>query len=308
MTAISVVMSVYNGAPTLEATLDSILAQTERDFECIVIDDGSTDATPAILAAYASRDPRIRVLTQQNEGLTRALIAGCMAARGALIARHDAGDLSHRERLARQRALFEAEPQLAFASCATAYIGPRGEPLYTAYPPGYATKPIASLDPGAPHGIIEGPTHHGSVMFRADVYQRVGGYRSAFRYGQDWDLWYRLAAAGLFQSLPDVLYTARVTPESISASAREPQHALARLSLAAMQARSSGRDETPFLTEASQISARKHASRAEGLYFIGEALLRNGDRRAREYLRDAIRADPLHWRAWIRYAQAMVAP
>jgi glycosyltransferase involved in cell wall biosynthesis len=300
-------MGVHNGAPTLAATLDSILAQTEDDFECIVVDDGSTDGTRDILAQYAGRDPRIRVMTQQNEGLTSALIAGCAAARGALIARHDAGDLSHRDRLERQRALFENEPRLAFASCATEYVGPRGEPLYTAHTPGHATKPIAPLDPCALNGVIEGPMHHGSVMFRRDVYERVGGYRRVFHYGQDWDLWYRLGAAGLFQSLPDVLYTARVTPDSISASARAPQHALARLSLAAMRARSRGADESPFLAEASRITARKGGSRADGLYFIGEALRRNGDRRAREYLRDAIRADPLHWRAWFRYAQAVIA-
>jgi glycosyltransferase involved in cell wall biosynthesis len=305
MTAISVVMGVYNGAATLAETLDSILGQTERDFECIVVDDGSTDATPAILAGYSARDGRVRIISQANAGLTRALIAGCAAACGPYIARHDAGDLSDRHRLARQRALFEAEPRLAFVSCATAYVGPRGEPLFTSHPPGHATKPIAPLDPGAPHGIIEGPTHHGSVMFRRDVYERVGGYRLAFHYGQDWDLWYRLGAAGLFQSLPDVLYTARITPDSISASARAPQHALAELSLAAMQARNRGADESPFLAEASRITGGKRGSPAEGLYFIGEALRRNRDQRARGYLRDAIRTDPLHWRSWFRYAQAM---
>jgi glycosyltransferase involved in cell wall biosynthesis len=306
MTAISVVMGVHNGAATLAATLDSILGQTEGDFECIVVDDGSTDGTAEILEQYAARDPRIRVLTQQNEGLTSALIAGCAAARGAYIARHDAGDLSHRERLARQRALFESEPRLAFASCATEYVGPRGEPLYTAYTRGSATKPITALDPNAPNGMIDGPMHHGSAMFRRDLYERVGGYRRAFRYGQDWDLWYRLGAAGLFQNLPEVLYTARVTPDSISVSARAPQHALARLSLAAMRARSRGADEGPFLEEASRITAQKRGSHADGFYFIGEALRRNGDARGREYLRDAVRADPLHWRAWLRYAQSIV--
>ena len=72
MVRLSVVMSVYNGAGALAATLDSILAQTERDFELIVVDDGSTDATPQILAACT--DARLRVITQSNLGLTRALI------------------------------------------------------------------------------------------------------------------------------------------------------------------------------------------------------------------------------------------
>src|SRR4029077_2278949 len=110
MTAISVVMGVYNGASTLAPTLDSILAQTERDFECIVVDDGSTDGTPEILARYGSRDGRIRLIHQQNAGLTRALTAGCAAARGVYIARHDAGDLSDPRRFELQKQALDADP------------------------------------------------------------------------------------------------------------------------------------------------------------------------------------------------------
>src|ERR1051325_3509842 len=111
----------------------------------------------------------------------------------------------------------------AFVSCATEYVGPEGEPLYTAHPTGRAAAPIMTIDPAQPHGVIDGPTHHGSVMFRRDLYERAGGCRAAFRYGQDWDLWYRLGTLGLFQNLDEVLYTARVTPDSISASARAAQ-------------------------------------------------------------------------------------
>jgi glycosyltransferase involved in cell wall biosynthesis len=310
MTAISVVMGVYNGGAALAATLDSILAQTERDFELIVVDDGSTDDTPRLLADYAARDPRVRVLTQKNQGLTRALIAGCAAAHGAYIARHDAGDLSDRERLRRQRALLDAEPRLAFVSCATEYVGPRDEHLYTAHPTGRAARPIATLDPAAPHGVVEGPTHHGSVMIRRDAYERAGGYRAAFRYGQDWDLWYRLGAIGLFQSIDEVLYTARVTPESISGSARAAQDRLAALSRAAMLARMRGEDETSIVEQASRVSSPGRVgriARARGLYFIGEALRRNGDERARGYLRRAALAWPLDPRPWLRYTQILMS-
>src|SRR5438309_11131114 len=119
MPAISVVMGVYNGASTLAATLDSILGQTEGDFECIVVDDGSTDATAAVLDEYASRDPRIRVIRQANAGLTRALIAGCASARGTYIARHDAGDLSDARRFALQRRTLDADSSVAFVLLAT---------------------------------------------------------------------------------------------------------------------------------------------------------------------------------------------
>src|SRR5258706_542650 len=154
MTAISVVMGVYNGASTLESTLDSILGQTERDFEFIVVDDGSTDATPAILEAYAARDSHIRVIRQENAGLTRALMAGCAAARGVYIARHDAGDLSHPRRFEIQKRALDADAGIVFASCATQFAGPELEPLYVARPSGAAIEPASILDMSKPSTLI----------------------------------------------------------------------------------------------------------------------------------------------------------
>ncbi|HUR82859.1 MAG TPA: glycosyltransferase [Thermoanaerobaculia bacterium] len=304
---ISVVLSVYNGAEHLAETLDSILAQTERDFELIVVDDGSTDATPAILQSYAGRDGRVHILRQENRGLTRALIAGCAVARGAYIARHDTGDTSHPERLAKQRRMLDASPELAFVSCATQYVGPEGEPLWITRPSGAAMRPAHILG-GAT--LLDGPTHHGSVVFRRDAYERAGGYRAAFRYGQDFDLWYRLAAEGKFQSTADVLYVARITPESISGTARAEQELLASLSSAALEARTRGESDDAILVCAAQVqpvrSGGTRRSRAAGLYLVGEALRRNRDPRAKRYLRRAIATWPFSPRAWLRMAQSLI--
>ena len=309
MTAISVVMGVYNGAETLEATLDSIVSQTERDFECIVVDDGSTDATPEILRAYAARDARIRVIRQENAGLTRALIAGCSAARGTYIARHDCGDFSDPRRLELQKRALDADPTVVFVSPATQYVGPELEPLFVVRSTGRAFKPMLVIDPADPGVLIDGPTHHGAAMFRRDAYERAGGYRTAFYYGQDFDLWYRLAEVGQFQTMPDVLYIARVTPDSLSGVARSRQHRLGELSRAALEARQRGESDAAIVAAAAQITRTPHGGasrRAEGLYFIGEALRRNGDRRARRYLRQSIAARPLFPRAWFRYVQSLV--
>src|SRR5262245_61573626 len=88
---VSVVMSVYNGADKLGETIDSILSQDGISLEFIVVNDGSNDESEGFLNNCAKRDPRIRVLHQENQGLTRALINGCALARGEYIARQDAG-------------------------------------------------------------------------------------------------------------------------------------------------------------------------------------------------------------------------
>lgn len=309
MTAISVVMGVYNGAPTLGATLDSILGQTERDFECIVVDDGSTDATPSILAEYAARDPRIRIIRQDNTGLTRALIAGCAAARGQHIARHDAGDLSDPRRFATQKRALDADAGLVFVSSWTQYAGPELEPLWIARSTGVALKPMCVLDLGVPGALTDGPTHHGSVMFRRQAYEQAGGYRASFYYGQDFDLWFRMAEIGKFQAIDEVLYTARITPDSITVAARKRQEAIGELSLRALFARQAGESDADILARAMAISrAPLHSlrGRAGGLYFIGEALRRNGDRRATRYLRESIASWAFSPRAWIRFLQSLL--
>jgi hypothetical protein len=308
VTTTSFVLPVYNAAATLRETLDSILAQSDPDFELIVVDDGSTDASHAIIVNYAARDSRIRIIAQPNGGITRALIAGCAAAGGSYIARHDAGDLSDPRRLAVQRAMLDARDDLHFVSCWTAVVGPDLEPLFVTRGTGAAAEPANVLDLDHRYCVSDGPTHHGSVVFRRDAYQAAGGYRAEFYYGQDWDLWYRLAERGKFQMAEEVLYTARTTPESISASSKQGQEKIAVFAHQAVRARARGESDAPFVARAAAVrpSKRSPSDRARGLYFIGEALRRNGDRRAVRYLREAARAAPLSPRAWVRLVQAIV--
>jgi hypothetical protein len=303
---VSVVISAYNAADYLADTLESILNQRDVALELIAIDDGSTDATGALLDRY-ERDSRVTVMHQQNVGLTESLRRGCLMAKGQFIARHDAGDLSEPTRLAKQRAMLENDTRVAFVSCWTRVVAPRLEELWIEQGPAAAQVPVAIIDLSQEWGVIGGPTHHGSVMMRRDAYERAGGYRPAFRYGQDWDLWYRLAERGMFQIAQEVLYVARVTPDSISARHRAAQQEIAALSLAALRARIAGEDEQPFLDAARAVTTNAaRAPRASGLYFIGEALRRRGDPRARLYLRAAIASAPWCAKAWLRLIQSVL--
>jgi glycosyltransferase involved in cell wall biosynthesis len=108
--AVSVLMAVYNGEATVAAALESILGQTMVDWECVVVDDGSTDGSAAVVASFAAREPRVRLVRNAaNIGLTASLIAGLGHCQGSYIARQDADDVSLPERLAWQRDLIERE-------------------------------------------------------------------------------------------------------------------------------------------------------------------------------------------------------
>src|ERR1051326_9037935 len=99
---VTVLMSVFNGEDFLAEAVESILAQTFRDFEFLIIDDGSSDGTPEILSRYASRDTRVQTFHQQNKGVIASLNEGLRLARGDYIARMDADDIAFACRLEKQ--------------------------------------------------------------------------------------------------------------------------------------------------------------------------------------------------------------
>jgi glycosyltransferase involved in cell wall biosynthesis len=310
MTAVSVVMGVCNGERGLARTLDSVLAQEGCDFEFIVVDDGSTDGTAAMLQARSAHDSRLRVIRQANAGLTRALIAGCAAAQGRYIARIDAADVAMPGRLAKQAALLDANPGLAFVSCATRFVDADGDLLYEVQGRARAIAPTNIIDLTQPHGVIDGPTSHASVMFRRSACESAGGYRAEFYFGQDWDLWYRLAQAGMFQMLGEVLVTMYVAPGDISMKWRSVQEQYAQLSLECLRRRMRGEPETDLLARAAALGAQRRpaaSSRnqaAAAAYFIGECLRRNGNAaKAAAHFRSALQSNPLHLKAWVRVAQ-----
>jgi len=310
---VSVVMSVYNNAPDLARTLDSILSQEGVDFEFIVVNDGSSDQSGQILNKYAQRDSRLRIIHQENAGLTRALIRGCDVARGEYIARQDAGDFSLPDRLKSQVALLREHGDCVLVSCWTEFIGPRGEFLYTVRGTGAATSPINILSKKAELGVVDGPTSHPSTMFRTKQYFQCGGYRSEFYCGQDWDLWYRLASLGTFCTLQKTFCICRFTLGSVSSSWNQEQTRFGQLSKNAMLMRERGMSDEPALAEARLLllSLKRKVTRHDksaANYFIGKCLLKNRNEAAIGYLMSAIKEDPLQLRAWVSLAWSALVP
>lgn len=209
---VSVVMSVYNDEPFLREAIDSILAQTFRDFEFIIINDGSSDASPAILASYS--DPRIRVIhNEQNIGLTKSLNRGLREARGELIARFDANDASLPERFGKQVAFLDAHPEVAVAGVQMMVIDVAGRRLRRAE----SRRPMT--DTGvAWWQMFTAPLGHPASMFRRRVVlEELGGYDEEFRTGQDAELWFRVVERGYrITTLPERLLALRFDRRSIS--------------------------------------------------------------------------------------------
>lgn len=299
---VSVVVSVYNGARYLSESIESLLCQEDVDFELIIVDDGSTDATPRLLAQFAARDARVRVIRQENLGLTQALIRGCAAARGNFIARQDADDLSLPGRLSTQAQMLARDNSLVFVSCWADVIGPNGEVLLT------YTRP---LGPEAATRMlldrIGGPPGHGSVMFRRDAYQRAGGYTPELYFAQDSDLWLRFGLIGRLQYVPEVLYQYRLASDSISGSRHSLKMPYAVVVNELHEARLAGRSEEPILEKARKLPRhvdRQNTTKSLGsedatLYFIGKCLFDRRDRRSLNYLLACVRTNPWNLRAWV---------
>src|SRR2546421_3823488 len=183
---VSVVMAVRDGAAFLAEAVDSVRAQSLAELELVVVDDGSTDATPEILADLAGRDDRIRVLRQSGTGLSPALNRACSEARGRYLARLDADDVALPERLALQTEFLEDHAEVVVLGGAGIYIDEDGVEFGTAAYPSDAAEVSRLLACG------RSPLMHPAATIRTAAFRATSGYRPAMDVAQDYDLWLRL--------------------------------------------------------------------------------------------------------------------
>lgn len=211
---ITVLLPVFNGAAFLRPAIDSILGQTYRDFELLIIDDGSTDASREIAASYA--DPRIhRLENGRNLGLIATLNRGLDQARGEFIARMDADDLSFPDRFARQVGFLDRHPEVGV--CGTWYerAAPEGTTLMR--PPGEDSLIRLLL-------TFDTVFAHNTIMLRRDFLERHGlRYDPACPYAEDYDFWVRCARHTRLANIPEVLLHYRYHPDNTSNRYRTEQ-------------------------------------------------------------------------------------
>jgi glycosyltransferase involved in cell wall biosynthesis len=204
---VSVLMSVYNDAKNVGVSIESILHQTYTDFEFLIVNDGSTDGTGEVLKKYSERDPRIIIIEKKNGGLTKALNEGLALARGVYIARQDSDDISYPERLRLQVEHFDQDAALVLlgGNCEDAF-----EDGYTK-PWGYETPESLACSV-----FFKTPFPHSTVMMRADVCRKLGGYDQHYKTSQDMEFWMRMAKNGKIAMIEQPILRRAIAKGSIS--------------------------------------------------------------------------------------------
>jgi len=215
MPAVSVLLPCYNAAETLGETLESLSQQTFSDFEVIAVDDGSQDSTLGMLRDWAARDSRFQVLSCSHGGVIEASAAGLGACQARYIARMDADDRAHPQRLAKQVAYLEEHPQVAAVSCLVKAFPDEhvreGFRIYVEWLNSLVTDEDIRREI-----FVESPLPNPSVTFRRDWLERMGGYRER-GWPEDYDLYLRMYLAGAkFAKIPQILLEWREHPQRIT--------------------------------------------------------------------------------------------
>ena len=198
-------MSVYNAENTISEAVNSILAQTYKNFEFFIINDGSTDQTKAKLNKFS--DTRIRIIDQNNIGLTRSLNRGLSLASGVFIARQDADDISFKQRFEMQLDEFSSNPDLVLLGSNAIDKYESGTKNYWGY---FSDLQIEKKI------LFSTPFPHSSVMIRRSALGKVGFYDEKMATSQDLELWMRLSKVGEISMISVPLITRSINPNSIS--------------------------------------------------------------------------------------------
>jgi len=270
-------MSVYNGERYLRESLESVLRQSFRDFEFVIIDDGSTDATPSVLEECEKSDSRVRVTRQEHAGAAAGLIAGCARSRGRLLARIDADDVALPTRFEHQVAFLDAHPEVGVLGTRIEIIDERGRVLRTTDPPRVHALAATRL-------LFWPPVAHPSVMMRRALLEEVGGYDVGFEYAEDYELWTRLVEVTRFANLPLALLRYRVHDGMVTRRERSPMlettDRVRRRFLARLLGRELSREQRDWLVRFERGSSRLQEPKArvaiELLFELYEAMLERG--------------------------------
>jgi len=197
---VTIVLPTYNRAARLPGALRSCLQQTYRNLEVIVVDDGSTDNTPEVVASFQSEDPRVRYLRQENQKLPAALNTGFRASKGDLLTWISDDNRFHQDAIEIMAGFLEKNPEVGLVYCGYDIVDAQGNLLQEVHPPG-------------PESIFNLNCVQACFMYRRKVYEVIGDYDPAWLYVEDYDYWLRVQKRFKLSHLPVVLLFSWVTHE-----------------------------------------------------------------------------------------------
>ncbi len=215
---ICVVLPVYNCRRFLREALESLRVQTENNFECLIVDDGSADGSLEMSRKFAAHDQRFRVIELEHGGIVMALNRGLELARAPLLARMDADDIALPERLEQQVKRMQMEPEMVALGGAALMVDPKNRPIADSRPPLQHEDIMSLLARGKGSAMI-----HPTLIVRTEVVRRVGGYRESYRHIEDLDLYWRLGQIGKLGNLSETVLRYRQHPASANLRHAEAQ-------------------------------------------------------------------------------------
>lgn len=195
---VSIISVFHNREKYALESINSILNQTYRDIEIILVDDGSTDNTYKILSRIS--DPRIKLFKHKNQGFTKSIKEAINLSKGEIIAIHGAGDISLDTRIEKQVEILKRNTDIGIVGCYVENYDVDNNQRSLYIPPSEKNGNMTEILKKA--NIFT----HGEVAFRRDIYEKVGGYREYFKYSQDRDLWLRMSLLTNYTIIPEKLY------------------------------------------------------------------------------------------------------
>ncbi len=289
-------MPAYNVEAYIKEAVDSVLTQTFADFELLIINDGSTDNTLQLLQAYT--DPRIRIVSQPNNGLVRTLNTGLQLAKANLVARFDADDVCYPERLAIQYEFMQAHPDYVLVAGNADYMDEEGNHIFTYLCRYYEDEEIRQSK------FVECPFIHSTVMYRKDAVINAGGYNEHAITFEDHMLWRKLSAFGKLQNLNTPLIKVRFNPSSVTIDEKWRGKEFIDLKQRSIQSGKVSPEDFALLQQI--LNSQNFGSYKKAAYhsMLGKKFLWNqhNPSKARQHLREAIAAHPGKHEPYLLYA------
>ena len=285
---ITVLMPAYNAAKYIGEAIASVLGQSFADFELLIINDGSTDATEMIIRSFS--DERIRLINQTNQGVSAALNMGLMNAEAELIARFDADDICLPGRLRKQYEFMTANPGYVLVGTDATYMDMEGNPVFALEYPAYTDENIRVLP------VEVCPFSHATVMYRKEAVIRCGLYDLNAHSFEDHLLWKQLIRQGKVHNLKEALVKVRFSPDSLTIDEKWRGSRFRKLKYEALR---NGFTDKKSGDEIRLILNRQDTARIKkGSYYslLSKKYLFNNYNlaRARKSISELIRSNPMH--------------